>query len=112
MASMNNTIAKQLAGVQLSTKGKDEIENNKAVLTERDLCSMVFKKAPIKGSSILTQKRIFTANLREMIDACPDISVSSDQNGIFLQFPSAEVLKKVLRIKCSQHSNTVYKIRN
>ena len=112
MASMNNTIAKQLAGVQLSTKGKDEIENNKAVLTERDLCSMVFKKAPAKGSSILTQKCIFTANLREMIDACPDISVSSDQNGIFLQFPSAEVLKKVLWIKCSQHSNTVYKIRN
>lgn len=112
MARMNNTIAEQLAGVQLSTVGKDDIKDNKAVLTERDLCSMVFKNAPVKGSSIKTQKCMFTANLRQMIDLCPDISVSSNHNGIFLQFPSAEVLNKVLLVKCSHYSNTVDKIRN
>lgn len=112
MARMNNTIAEQLAGVQLSTIGNDDIKDNKAVLTERDLCSMVFENTPVKGSSIQTQKCRFSVNLRQMIDACPDISVSSNHNGILLQFPSAEVLKTVLLMKCSHYSNTVDKIRN
>jgi len=109
---MNNTIAEQLAGVQLSTIGNDDIKDNKAVLTERDLCSMVFENTPVKGSSIQTQKCRFSVNLRQMIDACPDISVSSNHNGILLQFPSAEDLKTVLLMKCSHYSNTVDKIRN
>jgi len=77
-----------------------------SVLTEKNLCSMIFKHY----LKYRNKKAAFAKNLRDMIRHCPDIIVASTEESIVLKFPSPEILTSMLNFMCSQESNSLEKI--
>ena len=109
----NYTATYQSGDSQTTNKGHNLTSDNVvlakgdlSVLTEKNLCSMIFKQY----FKYRNKKAAFAQNLRNMIHHCPDIIVASTEESIVLKFPSPEILTSILNFICSQESNSLEKI--
>ena len=83
------------------------LKNEPAILTEKDLCSMIFRKSEFFTNEV----RALCFNITKLIKLYP-ISIATNEDGIIFQFPSLETLRSVLNKVCIHGSTSLNQIRN
>ena len=83
------------------------VKNEPAILTEKDLCSMIFRKS----KNFTGEVRALNLNITRLIKLYP-IWIATNEDGIVFQFPSLDTLKRVLNKECIYGSTSLNQIRN
>ena len=83
------------------------VKNEPAILTEKDLCSMIFRKS----KNFTGEVRALNLNITRLIKLYP-IWIANNEDGIVFQFPSLDTLKRVLNKECINGSTSLNQIRN
>ncbi len=83
------------------------VKNEPAILTEKDLCSMIFRKS----KNFMGEVRALNLNITRLIKLYP-IWIANNEDGIVFQFPSLDTLKRVLNKECINGSTSLNQIRN